>query len=304
MRVTLAGLVLLLGLSSACTVENEIYDGPCDQLLRCVAVAEPGKLSEQVTTYGAGGTCWKSVPSNLCEQTCTSMLHDYETKTSGLRECRSGSFGQDAIVPDAAVSTDGGLGDAATLADGATPADAASGDMTAPPTCGPATCGGCCLAGVCQPGTANSACGGNGAACVVCASPKVCDSAARTCGADPNELISLTIYDADIYSRKYNGDPWDFPSGYPDVFVTIDGVRRTTVEDDTIYPYWDKTLYLTRRELMTTGVYVAVWDEDISYNDRISYSKLLRVTDADLLAGQIEWRSWDDVKRIQFNVSR
>ncbi len=299
MRVTTAGLVLLLGLSSACTVENEIYDGPCDQLLRCVAVADPGKLSEQVTTYGEGGTCWKSVPRNLCEQTCTSMLHDYEAKTSGIRECRSGSFGQDAGAPDAGVSADSGV-----AADGAAPTDAASGDMTVPPTCGAATCGGCCLAGVCQPGSASTACGGNGASCVVCASPKVCDPAARTCGADPNELLSLTIYDADIYSRKYNGDPWDFPSGYPDVFVTIDGVRRTAVEDDTIYPYWGKTIYLTRRELMDIGVYVAVWDEDISYNDRISYSKLLKVTDADLLVGKIEWRAWDDVRRIQFNVSR
>ena len=45
MRVALAGLVVLLFEYAACTVENDVYDGPCDQLLRCVAVAEPGKLS-------------------------------------------------------------------------------------------------------------------------------------------------------------------------------------------------------------------------------------------------------------------
>lgn len=295
MRTALSAVFCVALSATGCVGYKDVTDGPCDQLLRCAALTDPGKLNEHIGTYGAEGSCWKSVPHDLCEATCSKLLDGYAASSPKTTEC--GPIPPIANLSDASV-TDG----SASMTDGGASTDGGPADMGG--SCGPASCAGCCMGGVCQPGTANSACGGGGMACAPCASPMVCDAIARTCGANPDEVIKLTIYDADIYSRKSNGDPWDFPSGYPDVFVTIDGVRRTTVEDDTIYPYWDKTLYMTRRELMNTGVYVAVWDEDISYNDRISYSKLLKVTDADLLVGKIEWRAWDDVKRIQFNVSR
>ncbi len=51
---------------------------------------------------------------------------------------------------------------------------AADAGMAPPPSCGPATCAGCCAGDMCMPGGSVSACGIQGAACMVCPSDGAC----------------------------------------------------------------------------------------------------------------------------------
>ena len=281
MRTVSLWLLAASMIGVGCTGADDIKRGPCDDLLACAAIAAPDKLNEHLGNYGEGGSCWKSLERSLCEKSCTSLIAQIAASKPGITEC---------------------AGTASVVSDGGTGQDAAP-DMIGPPPCGPATCSGCCSAGVCKPGGASDSCGQGGAACSICGASQIC-SAARSCGSNPNEMIRITIVDATIRSTTPSGLAWDSPLGAPDPYVTINGSVATRVIDDTTWPTWGAMHTFTRAEIMDSGIVLQMFDKDISFDDVIASARTLKVTEADLAKGRIDWFNWDSVQSIRFDVSR
>lgn len=274
----LAASLIVVG----CTDADDVDHSPCDDLLACAAVAAPDKLNEHLGNYGQNGSCWKSLDRALCEKSCSSLIAQIATAKPGVAEC-AGTAG---VGPQ----------------DGGTSADLGSSDMSAPPACSPVNCTGCCAGDVCKAGGASDSCGQGGTACAVCGAPQIC-TAARSCGVDPNEMLTLIVQSASIDSRTPAGVPWDAPVGDPDPYVVVNA-SRTTWADDTLYPSWNAIFKFTRKALMTDGVTVSVYDKDVSSDDQIAGPRTLKVTEADLLAGKIDWYLWQSVRSITFQVKR
>lgn len=286
MRTVSLWLLAAALMGVGCTGANDIKRGPCDELLACAAIAAPDKLNEHLGNYGENGSCWKSLDRSLCEKSCTSLITQLAAAKPGITECAGTS----------SVVADGGMGqDASTMTDAGT-------DMSGPPPCGPATCSGCCSAGVCKPGGASDSCGQGGAACSICGTSQIC-SAARSCGVDPNEMITLVVANASISSRTPAGIPWDAPFGDPDPYVVVNA-KSTGLESDTLSPSWGTIMSFTRKDLMVDGVTVSMYDKDVSSDDLIAGPRTLRVTETDLIAGKIDWYSWESVRYITFMVRK
>lgn len=275
----LAASLIVVG----CTDADDVDHSPCDDLLACAAVAAPDKLNEHLGNYGQNGSCWKSLDRALCEKSCSSLIAQIATAKPGVAEC-AGTAG---VGPQ----------------DGGTSADLGSSDMSAPPACSPVNCTGCCAGDVCKAGGASDSCGQGGTACAVCGAPQIC-TAARSCGVDPNERIRLTIVDATIVSTTPSGLSWDSPLGSPDPYVTINGSVATRVIDDTTWPVWGATHSFTRAEIMGSGIVLQMFDKDVSFDDVIASARTLKVTEADLAKGRIDWFNWDSVRSIRLDVTR
>lgn len=271
----------------SCTTANDVTRGPCDDLLSCAAIASPEKLNEHLANYGENGSCWKSLDRTLCEKSCTSLISQIAASKPGVPECAGTATSDGGVVP-----TDGMI----------VAVDMGSSDMSVPPSCSPLNCAGCCMGGVCKTGGSSDSCGQGGSVCTVCGPTQICN-AARSCGANPNELITLVVERASIESKTPAGLPWDAPFGDPDPYVTV-GSKQTLTSNDTLYPYWGASMTFTRQELMTDGVTVWVYDEDVSSDDVIARGRKLKITDADLMTGTVQWSNWDSVRSITFQVKK
>ena len=115
-------------------------------------------------------------------------------------------------------------------------------------------------------------------------------------------MLQLTVLSARINNRTPAGAPWDSPFGDPDPYVTLNG-SSTSVQDNTLYPVWRAGFPFTRKALMTEGVSISVFDEDVTFDDKIAGPRTLKVTEADLALGQIDWHSWDSVNTITFLIA-
>lgn len=197
----------------------------------------------------------------------------------------------DNPIPD---DTDGGTMGTTDLGAGA--------DLAMGASCSAANCAGCCRGGVCQGGASATECGKSGAACQVCDSLYAC-LPERTCGLDLTQKWGLTFLRAVISARKPNGDVWDFPGGDPDPFIQGTNYKLTSVENNTTSPYWNSEGTYTLQELQN-GIQLTMYDEDVSFNDVISDTRILRVTEADLRAGQIVWKGWGSVIEMHFGLRK
>lgn len=269
--------LLLVG----CSGTEDVPRGPCDELLSCAAAAAPEQLNEHLGNYGDNGSCWKALERAQCEKSCAALIAQIASSRPGFSECGGPHFPADAD---------------------ASPADASDGgtDLVAP-ACGPLNCAGCCSGDVCRLGNANDACGLSGVACAVCESGKRCNAVGQ-CEPDPNQMLQLTVLSARINNRTPAGAPWDSPFGDPDPYVTLNG-SSTSVQDNTLYPVWRAGFPFTRKALMTEGVSISVFDEDVTFDDKIAGPRTLKVTEADLALGQIDWHSWDSVNTITFLIA-
>lgn len=161
-------------------------------------------------------------------------------------------------------------------------------------SCSLANCAGCCLNGTCQPGSTAAACGKNAASCVACTTGQVCKTD-QTCGVDPESLWRVQP-SAAVIAANDNGVAWDALGGAPDPFVSLycpAGSAAPTASTpsvaDSFMPTWATTVpahcVMKARDLVSTGVGVAVWDEDVSDDDVIASKGAVPVTEAQLLAG-------------------
>ncbi len=49
------------------------------------------------------------------------------------------------------------------------------------------------------------------------------------------------------------------------------------------------------------GIVLQMFDKDISFDDVIASARTLKVTEADLAKGRIDWFNWDSVQSIRFD---
>jgi hypothetical protein len=165
-----------------------------------------------------------------------------------------------------------------------TPGDDTPGDDTSPDgdpgdpdsstACGPTTCDGCCDGDTCRAGNAPEACGGGGAACAACEADFSCQAAA--CAVDPASRWDVLAVDATVFPDNVGGTAWDSLGGLPDPFVemsTQDGPDVfegvTAAIGDTITPAWNAVALdaVPARALVTTGLLITVYDDDLDADD-------------------------------------
>jgi hypothetical protein len=156
-------------------------------------------------------------------------------------------------------------------------------------------CGSCQLSGACAPGSDAGqatrqfcenvgACNGTGA----CGT----DAGAYEAGTiDPNSMWSVQPARATI-SMTNNGSSWDVGSA-PDPYVELwcpsnasMRTSRTPTVNDSYTPTWSTGGCVMRaQDLLTLGVGLDMWDEDLASDDLILAKSLLKVSEANLLAG-------------------
>lgn len=131
--------------------------------------------------------------------------------------------------------------------------------------CSVSTCPGCCFNGLCYPGTAFTACGKGGGACVACASYQAC-KADQTCGIDPEGTWRVQPVSATITAKNPYGEPW--AHGLPNPLAvswcpinaaTLGGT--TPAVTSTLTPTWSAGgCSIAAKDLLTGGAAVMVWD--------------------------------------------
>ncbi len=172
-------------------------------------------------------------------------------------------------------------------ADAEAPADA-GGDSAA--SCSAANCTGCCLNGACQAGTTSAGCGKNGAACVVCSSPQVC-GADQTCGIDPASTWTIQPVSASISTTNQGAD-WDLGGGAPDPYVSLwcppsaSTPVSTPAVQDSFSPTWSTGgCSMKAKDLLSVGFALAVFDQDVSFDDTIASKGTIVPKEQELIQG-------------------
>jgi hypothetical protein len=165
-------------------------------------------------------------------------------------------------------------------------------DVKDPPPCNATTCAGCCFNNSCQTGTAASACGKRGNACVTCGSAQVC-KADQTCGVDPNSTWRVQPVSAQIASSN-NGTSWDGDGSAPDVFVHSQCPGATssvvTASVETYSPAWSTGGCTAKAsQLLADKWLFQLWDEDFSSHDTITPVLGFQFTEADFKAGGVNF---------------
>ena len=137
--------------------------------------------------------------------------------------------------------------------------------------------------------------------CGSCARYETC-MASGLCGISPNSTWFFAVDTATITSTKPDGSAWDAFGGAPDPFVQLDG-KRTTTQQDTFTPTFAEGTTYTATNLLTQGVSVTVYDEDVSSNDLIGGPTFVRPTEADLRLGVLTVKNLGEAQSITFTLT-
>lgn len=137
--------------------------------------------------------------------------------------------------------------------------------------------------------------------CGSCARYETCTSSGF-CGISPNSTWFFAVDSATISSTKADGSAWDAFGGAPDPFVQLDG-KRTSTQQDTFTPVFAEGTTYTATNLLTQGVSVTVYDEDVSANDAIGGPTFVRPTEADLRLGVLTVKNLGRAQSITFSLT-
>lgn len=164
--------------------------------------------------------------------------------------------------------------------------------------CNPATCAGCCMGDLCQMGITSAACGKGAGTCAVCSGIDVC-LPDQTCGLSQDKAWKITLEGISVDATTPAGLAWDFPNGAPDPYLTVNGLMFSAVNADTYFPVFPSITETTQR-LLQGSISLAVYDDDIAADDVIAPSRALKVTEAELRKGTVEWMGWGAIRSVRF----
>ena len=141
-----------------------------------------------------------------------------------------------------------------------------------PDGCGAGTCGGCCDGDSCLSGTAGSACGTGGAACVDCGPRGICQ--AGGCAIDPGSRWDLVAVGAEVPETNAAGGTWDPLGGAPDLFARAldpDGeeLETTGTVANSLQPVWDEVIAVDVPAADVGALVFEVLDNDVDGDDSV-----------------------------------
>jgi len=122
---------------------------------------------------------------------------------------------------------------------------------------------------------------------------------------DPNAQYMLAVSSASIKANN-NGTNWDPDASAPDVYVTFDGAKTTTVQDS-YTPTWNPAqgVVYSVAKLKAAGVapvVVQVLDEDLLVDDPITAEYTLTLSDDQIRAGSVTWTNLDGAQSVTFVI--
>lgn len=217
------------------------------------------------TGSGAGGSAGGSA--------CAS-----DTDCKGTRVCDNGqcvepgSGGSSGSAGTSGSSGTGGVGGTGGTGN-VSGTGGVAGTGGSSPSCDPSSCSGCCQGTSCMPGSSTTACGTLGLQCGACGPAFLCDAGA--CTVDPASRWDLVVVSGTVPQNDSTGALWD-PAGLPDPVVVVQvgsasgATTQSSTQNDTLAPAWNEIVVSdTRADALGAYVVLALWDEDLTFNDLI-----------------------------------